>query len=316
MNINTRQLHAFILVCEHRSFTKAAEHMYITQSGLSALVRELETQLDFRLFERTTRSVMLTEAGQRFYSVAREVRQNLESNVSHIARIVAGQQRSLRIAASPIMVAGILPDVLQHHLSRYPDDIIELLDVSRSEVLPEVEKGEADLGLGIFFRPISGIRLHRLFSSSLMLLSRQDSPTPETRPEPEVIEPAAIASLPLIRLQQNNPFQQWVDDRLQAVGNTTPDISPGMRFRNIESCIAMVEIGSGHFVAPDFVAPICRRYNVKSRRIRLDNAGVDFYAIARTGTELGPVAPDFIESFLSVVMDKRIGEKHAAGGLY
>jgi len=314
VNISTRQLHAFILVCEHGSFTKAAEHMHITQSGLSALVRELETQLDFRLFERTTRRVMPTEAGRQFHTVARELVQHLEGHVRQISDVVAGQRRSLRVAASPVMVTGILPYVLQRHLGRYPDDSIELLDVSRSEVLPEVEKGEADLGLGIFFRPLSGIRLQRLFSSSLILISPPNWVAQRGGSESAGIEPAAISSEPLIRLPPDNPFQQWVDDRLVAGGNTAPDISRSMRLRNIESCIAMVEMGRGHFVAPDFVAPVCRRYKVKLRNLRLDHAGVEFYAIFRAGMEPGDIARDFLDSFLSVVVSRRIGEKHALEG--
>lgn len=309
MNVNTRQLRAFILVCEHGSFTKAAEHLHITQSGLSALVRELETQLGFRLFERTTRRVMPTEAGRCFHVVAREMVQNLEEGVRQIAGMMAGQRRHLRVAASPVMVTGILPDVLRHHLDFHPDDSIELLDVSRSAVLPEVEKGQADLGLGIFFRPLTGIRLHRLFSSSLVLVSPPAWVPP--RGNRVSVEPVAIEREALIRLPPDNPFQQWVDDRLVAGGLTAPDIGRSMRLHNIESCIAMVEMGSGHFVAPDFVAPACRRYDVKLRPLRIEQPGVEFYAISRAGTELAAVACDFLESFLAFLKAKGIGEQHA-----
>ena len=53
MNITSRQLKAFVLTARHQSFSRAAEQLFITQSGMSVLVRELETQLGFRLFERT-----------------------------------------------------------------------------------------------------------------------------------------------------------------------------------------------------------------------------------------------------------------------
>lgn len=49
-------------------------------------------------------------------------------------------------------VGGILPLVLKRHASHHPDDIIELLDVARQDVLPEVEQGNADLGMGLFLR--------------------------------------------------------------------------------------------------------------------------------------------------------------------
>src|SRR5271167_979992 len=50
MDFTSRQFRAFLLVAQHRSFSRAAEALYITPSGLSVLIRELETQLGFRLF--------------------------------------------------------------------------------------------------------------------------------------------------------------------------------------------------------------------------------------------------------------------------
>jgi DNA-binding transcriptional LysR family regulator len=63
MLISTRQLRAFLSVVKYGNFTKAADRMHITQAGQSGMIRELETQLQCRLFNRTTRSVELTEAG-------------------------------------------------------------------------------------------------------------------------------------------------------------------------------------------------------------------------------------------------------------
>lgn len=313
MNISTRQLRAFALVSQHGSFTKAAESMHITQAGLSALIKELEAQVGFRLFERTTRRVALSAAGQRFLPVASQAEHSLALAKQEIESELAGQQRNLRVAASPIMVNGILPFVLKHHLGRHPKDNIELLDVSRSEVLPEVEKGSADIGLGIFFRPVSGIRQYRLFSSSLLLLSPKNWQPVGHHEHDTAGQTIALRSVPaqqLIKLPQDNPFQQWVEDRLLAAHEAPRDEDRCTRLRNIESCIAMVEIGRGHFIAPDFVSPICRRYAVQARAIRSERNSVDFYAIARAGLKLGPVARDFVDSFVKTIASRKIGSEH------
>jgi LysR family transcriptional regulator, carnitine catabolism transcriptional activator len=57
MEINTRQLRAFRLVAQHRNFTRAAEALFMTPSGLSVIIKELESRVGFRLFDRTTRHV-------------------------------------------------------------------------------------------------------------------------------------------------------------------------------------------------------------------------------------------------------------------
>jgi LysR family transcriptional regulator, carnitine catabolism transcriptional activator len=69
MDLTSRQLRAFLLVAQHRNFSRAAEALFITPSGLSILIRELESQLGFRLFDRTTRHVVLTAHGQHSWYV-------------------------------------------------------------------------------------------------------------------------------------------------------------------------------------------------------------------------------------------------------
>ena len=61
------QLQSFLAVAEKQSFTAAADALYISQSALSQQIRQLEHQLGFQLFDRSTRQVTLTEAGRSFY---------------------------------------------------------------------------------------------------------------------------------------------------------------------------------------------------------------------------------------------------------
>jgi DNA-binding transcriptional LysR family regulator len=86
MNITSRQLRAFLLTARHESFSRAAEQMFITQSGISIMVRELESQLGFRLFDRTTRKVELTEFGSRFLPIANRCLSELENAALNIKR--------------------------------------------------------------------------------------------------------------------------------------------------------------------------------------------------------------------------------------
>ena len=64
MNVTTRQFQAFLAVARLASFTRAAEEIFVTQAGLSLMLKDLEAQVGARLFDRTTRSVHLTAAGE------------------------------------------------------------------------------------------------------------------------------------------------------------------------------------------------------------------------------------------------------------
>jgi DNA-binding transcriptional LysR family regulator len=69
MEFTSRQLRAFHVVAQHQSFARAAEKLFMTPSGVSVLIRELERQLGFRLYDRTTRQVELTAYGSDLLAV-------------------------------------------------------------------------------------------------------------------------------------------------------------------------------------------------------------------------------------------------------
>src|SRR5688572_32914317 len=109
MNITSRQLKAFLLTARHQSFSRAAERLFITQSGMSVLIRELEDQLGFRLFDRTTRRVTLTEFGTRFLPIADRNVLELEAAAANIGRSASVASRRLSLGAMPLIANKLLP---------------------------------------------------------------------------------------------------------------------------------------------------------------------------------------------------------------
>lgn len=83
--------------------------LYITPSGLSVLIRELETKLGFRLFDRTTRHVGLTSSGSELLGVVRESLEKLDAAVSQVGQSAAEANLSLFVGAQPLVAADILP---------------------------------------------------------------------------------------------------------------------------------------------------------------------------------------------------------------
>ena len=310
--INARHLQAFIWVYQYKSFTKAAEKLHLTQSGVSAMIKELENQLEFALFERTTRHVQLTQAGQQFLPVAYQIQNLLSTDVRAIASQTAIKKRRLKVAASPAMASGVLPWALKAHSTAHPNDIVELLDLPQRKILTAVENGHADIGFGLFFSKVSGITQLKLFSSAMMLISPLSWSTGNSASNDSL--PIAVRDIPqktLIKLDKNNPLQLWIDQHLLNDRHQAPTSDYIRRLNNLESCIAMAEIGIGHVIAPDFTFPICQRYQVSTRPIAKQAATVNFYAVHRSGVEITEVAKDFLNSFLQIAMTKNIGKHHS-----
>src|SRR5436309_15499059 len=156
MNISSRQLKAFVLTARHQSFSRAAEQLFITQSGMSVLVRELEGQLGFRLFDRTTRKVALTEFGTKFLPIADRSLLELEAAASVIGRAASVANRRIAIGATPLIASKLLPSVISDYAAHSPDMKIVLHDGDRSRVVAMALSGEIDVGLGCFLQPVSG----------------------------------------------------------------------------------------------------------------------------------------------------------------
>src|SRR5690606_37218517 len=120
VEITLRQLKAFVFVARTRQFTAAAQQMFITQSALSTLVKELELTVGLKLFDRHTRRVELTEAGTRFYTQAEKILQSLEDAVSDLRDWGALRSGRVRVVASTVISSGLLSPAFKEFKSRWP----------------------------------------------------------------------------------------------------------------------------------------------------------------------------------------------------
>ncbi|MEM5427749.1 LysR family transcriptional regulator [Cupriavidus oxalaticus] len=147
MNISLPQLKAFAAVARHKSFTRAAAELGLTQSAVSRSVRELEEEIDQRLFDRTTRQVELTDAGlhlsQRICHLIEEVEQTLRDSQS-ASRPCQGL---VQIASDPVLSSMSLPAWLAGCRQAWPAIAIHLKDRSQESVLQSVRSGEVDFGI-------------------------------------------------------------------------------------------------------------------------------------------------------------------------
>jgi DNA-binding transcriptional LysR family regulator len=173
MEFNSRQLRAFHLVEEHRNFTRAAETLFLTPSGLSVLVRELERQLGFRLFDRTTRQVILTAQGSDLLEITRPALKMLDEGMMRIEQAAKRRNRSISVGTTPWLAAHVLPSAIREFCDRNPGLQIHLFDGNLSALAKRVEANKLDFALGIFDR-ILGMRRVPFFRFSLMLARPDD----------------------------------------------------------------------------------------------------------------------------------------------
>jgi DNA-binding transcriptional LysR family regulator len=290
MDFSSRQFRAFLLVAQHRSFSRAAEALYITPSGLSVLIRELESQLGFRLFDRTTRHVGLTKYGSELLGVVRHNLERFENTVSRIRRSATQASLSLSVAAPPLIAANVLPEAIKEFRAHQPDLHIRVFDVGGDALTRLVEGGHVDMSLGGFFEPRVGLRRTPLFRFSLMVIRPDNDPglrrTSTTW--------SALKGEPLISLVPENLVQDFINKHL---ARARVAVHPRAAFNHLDTLIAMVEAGEGVAVIPSFALPACRNRRVVMSRLINPVVPVDFCRISLRGKKLPPGADEFT-SFL------------------
>lgn len=104
-----RQLRYFVAVAETRHFSRAAERLHMAQSPLSQAIRQLEAQIGATLFERTTRRVNLTPAGEAFYRDALRILDSVETAKLRVGRVAAGDAGVLTVATTGLSAYRVLP---------------------------------------------------------------------------------------------------------------------------------------------------------------------------------------------------------------
>ncbi|ACR31729.1 LysR family transcriptional regulator [Burkholderia glumae] len=125
------ELTAFVAIAEQRSFRAAARALAVSPSALSHAMRSLEARLGVRLFNRTTRSVALTEAGERLLHRVGPALSDLESAVDEVSTAQNRPSGSVRINAPETSARLLIRHVLPDFLLRYPDIHVEFVTDTR-----------------------------------------------------------------------------------------------------------------------------------------------------------------------------------------
>jgi DNA-binding transcriptional LysR family regulator len=124
---NYQDILAFLAVARERSFTRAAAHLGMSQSALSHTIRSLETRLDLRLLTRTTRSVSLTEAGERLLMSVGPRFEEIASELAALTELRDKPAGTIRITAIDFVADTLLIPRLAKLLPDYPDIKVEIV---------------------------------------------------------------------------------------------------------------------------------------------------------------------------------------------
>jgi LysR family hydrogen peroxide-inducible transcriptional activator len=238
-----RQLRHFLNLAEHCHFSRAAEACLVTQSSLSASIKELETILDTTLFERTKRSVMLTSVGREMVGLAKEVMARLDDLTDAVKAAGVPLAGDLRMGVLPTIGPFLLPRILPGLRDAYPDLRLYLREEQTGSLLRQLADGALELVLMALPYKMEKMETFELADDPFLAVFRRGHRMGEF----ETMTPARLDRDALLVLEEGN----CLTDQILAMGNISDRVRAS-RFQatSLHTLVQMVDNGLGVTVLP------------------------------------------------------------------
>jgi DNA-binding transcriptional LysR family regulator len=145
--MDLHQLYIFTKVVEHKSFSKAAEDVYLSQSTVSTHIHSLEKVLNVTLFDRVGRESILTPYGERLYVWALKLLQLKDQALLDLSHEMTELRGDIRIAASSVPGQYMIPKMVKQYRNEYPLVTFHINQSSSKNVAEKVLNGSVDIGI-------------------------------------------------------------------------------------------------------------------------------------------------------------------------
>jgi len=285
MNITLRQLRAFCDVAQTGSFTLAARRMHLTQSAVSMLVRQLETEFGLALFDRVKRQVHLTETGRQLLPIAQRILGDLREVVDGAADLRALKRGTLRLALPQMLACSWLPPVLARYRGLYPRVAVTVTDTTADRVVGTVRDGEAEIGIGPERPAPEGVM------AELLWQERMQCVVPDAHPlaARSRIDWADVADADWILY--SDTFSGHIERTVWA--GMSVQLPRTTQVRYLPTALALVGQGMGVTAAPGYAEPFGRLFGARFIEIANPVMLRSFQLYTKKSYELSPAAAVF-----------------------
>ena len=237
-----KQLEVFLQVSRQRSFSRAAEALYLTQPTVSAHVAALEEELGTRLVVRSTKELHLTAAGRVLARYAAEIQglcQRAAQDVRTAASSIAG---TLSIAASTVPSQYLLPRVLPLLRRRYPEVFFQIRQGDSSQVAQWMAESGAELGLVGAPVQRAGLLCVPFLTERLVIAAPN---TPEYRALEGQMTPQRLREAPFLVREPGSGTRRQAEQYLKGIGLELKSLTLAAQLESTESILQGVKNGLG-----------------------------------------------------------------------
>lgn len=296
MNINLRQLRAFASIGRLSSFTRAADALHATQPALSAQIRELEDALGVKLFDRSTRSVTLTQAGSDLLPVVDNVLADLGSVVARARDVAHRNTGRVTVAALPSLSATLLPGIVAQMRAKHPGITIVIKDALAERIIGWIRADEVDLALTsapptdpqLMFRP--------LFTDRMVAVLPPAHPLANAKS----VRLADLLATSLVLMDRDSSVRRIVDAACASIGRLA---EPAHEAAYMSTAIGLVRAGLGATLLPSSAAELRAAADLVIRDLDAPRIERELGVLKQRRRTYSPAAEAFVAVLESAVRD-------------
>lgn len=212
--MNVRYIRYFLAVAEHQGFTRAAAALHVSQPALSQQIRLLEESLNIPLFDRSGRTIRLTDAGEVYLQYVRCAVQALEEGKRAIHDVADLSRGSLRIGVTPTFTTYFIGPLVAEFSSRFPGITLQVQEISQEKMEGLLINDELDVGIAFEGVDSADIESHRLLTEKLALVVSRCHPLAQQ----QHITPAELNNEKLILLSTGFATREQIDRSFRLAG--------------------------------------------------------------------------------------------------
>ena len=286
-------LRLFMQVAYNRSFSETGRLTNVSQPALSRTIRLLEEQLEVRLFDRNSRNVELTSAGEALLPIVERLTADFDHAFSELAQNFAGERGRVVVGALPSVAAGMLPSLLASFHATHPQVDITLRDSISGALLQQLNERQIDLAIttrtdeaDLIFTP--------LMQDDMMLVVAAGGPHDSGEPASWTL----LGEHPFIAMAPRSSVRE-LTDVVMARANVSS--KPLYECTHLSTVGALIEAGLGITALPRSTLDMLQRGRIAARPL-IDPVVERTIGIARAaGRSLSPAADAFLLHLLASV---------------
>lgn len=241
MNLTFRQMEILAAASAAPTFSAAAATLGISQPSLSESIRRMERELNLTLFERTTRSLRLTEGGRRAAGIARDIVQDFHRALGRLTE--SGDQGRIVIAALPSIACAALPRALDGFGRAHAGVEVAIHDVQHERAIALLRDGQADIAVTLRPPPDADLVFDEIGADTAHLVCRRDHPLAKQKQ----VRWRDLAAHPFVGITRISSVRRLTD---AAFVHGDLAIAPRYEVEQVPSAIALVEAGLGVTALP------------------------------------------------------------------